>query len=76
MKKITGCILIIIFFTGISFISSLFAVGEDEIDTLHREALVWDCHNDLSYRVLYEGLEKWGAVPTFKKMVDLFTIFV
>ena len=35
----------------------------DEIDKLHREALVWDCHNDLAYRVLYEGLDIGQRLP-------------
>ena len=30
---------------------------------LHREALVWDCHNDLAYRVLYEGLNIGDRLP-------------
>ncbi len=30
---------------------------------LHRDALVWDCHNDLSYRVLYEGLDIGKRLP-------------
>lgn len=36
---------------------------EDEIDKLHHEALVWDCHNDLAYRVLYEGLDIGQRLP-------------
>ena len=35
----------------------------DDIDRLHREALVWDCHNDLAYRVLYEGLDIGQRLP-------------
>lgn len=35
----------------------------DEIDKLHQEALVWDCHNDLAYRVLYEGLNIGQRLP-------------
>jgi membrane dipeptidase len=31
--------------------------GQDEVRRLHRDALVWDCHNDLVYRVLYEKLD-------------------
>ncbi|MFH1764423.1 MAG: dipeptidase [Gemmatimonadota bacterium] len=31
--------------------------------TLHREALVWDAHNDLAYRVLYEGLDIGDRLP-------------
>ena len=30
---------------------------------LHEEALVWDCHNDLAYRVLYEGLDIGDRLP-------------
>ena len=33
------------------------------IDKLHREALVWDCHNDLVYRVLYEKLDLGKRLP-------------
>jgi membrane dipeptidase len=35
----------------------------DAIDKLHRNALVWDCHNDLAYRVLYEGLDIGNRLP-------------
>lgn len=34
-----------------------------ETETLHREALVWDAHNDLAYRVLYEGLDIGRRLP-------------
>ncbi len=39
------------------------ANGDERIDRLHREALVWDCHNDLSYRVLYEKLDIGQRLP-------------
>jgi membrane dipeptidase len=48
---------------------SLFAIlnlsifGQDEVDKLHKEALVWDCHNDLVYRVLYEKLDIGHRLP-------------
>lgn len=32
-------------------------------DQLHTESLVWDCHNDLAYRVLYEGLDIGDRLP-------------
>ena len=35
----------------------------DEVDKLHKEALVWDCHNDLVYRVLYEKLDIGDRLP-------------
>lgn len=34
-----------------------------DIDSLHQSALVWDCHNDLSYRVLYEKLDIGKRLP-------------
>jgi membrane dipeptidase len=36
---------------------------EDAAGKLHREALVWDCHNDLAYRVRYEGLDIGKRLP-------------
>jgi membrane dipeptidase len=36
---------------------------EDALAKLHREALVWDCHNDLAYRVRYEGLDIGKRLP-------------
>ncbi len=38
------------------------AEGE-AVAALHRDALVWDCHNDLAYRVLYEGLDIGERLP-------------
>jgi len=32
-------------------------------DSLHDQAVVWDCHNDLAYRVLYEGLDIGNRLP-------------
>lgn len=37
--------------------------AQQDMDKLHREALVWDCHNDLSYRILYEGLDIGRRLP-------------
>jgi len=33
------------------------------VETLHKEAIVWDCHNDLVYRVLYEKLDIGDRLP-------------
>jgi len=69
MKKLKNySILAIIFisasiFTGIYFIHYLSASDEDAVTKLHKEALVWDCHNDLSYRVLYEKLDIGKRLP-------------
>ncbi len=35
----------------------------EAIEALHDEALVWDAHNDLAYRVLYEGLDIGERLP-------------
>lgn len=35
----------------------------EAIEALHDEALVWDAHNDLAYRVLYEGLDIGDRLP-------------
>ncbi|TFG50971.1 MAG: membrane dipeptidase [Candidatus Brocadiia bacterium] len=36
---------------------------QDSIERLHKDALVWDCHNDLVYRVLYEKLDIGERLP-------------
>jgi membrane dipeptidase len=35
----------------------------DDISRLHRDSVVWDCHNDLAYRVLYEKLNIGDRLP-------------
>jgi membrane dipeptidase len=47
---------------GSSLLTSC-ANSDERIDALHREALVWDCHNDLAYRVLYEKLDIGQRLP-------------
>jgi len=50
----------------IILISTIFSGAfhsDDTIDKLHRDAVVWDCHNDLAYRVLYEGLDIGQRLP-------------
>ncbi len=34
-----------------------------DVEKFHRDALIWDCHNDLAYRVLYEGLDIGNRLP-------------
>ena len=42
----------------------ILGINADENDIkLHRDALVWDCHNDLVYRVFYEGLDIGNRLP-------------
>jgi len=51
------------------FIAGLFACAPEQNPSrestaaLHRDALVWDCHNDLVYRVLYENLDIGNRLP-------------
>jgi membrane dipeptidase len=37
--------------------------ASEGVEKLHRDSLVWDCHNDLAYRVLYEGLDIGNRLP-------------
>ncbi len=37
--------------------------GDADLEVLHRDALVWDTHNDLAYRVLYEQLDIGERLP-------------
>ncbi|UCG86551.1 MAG: dipeptidase [Gemmatimonadota bacterium] len=41
----------------------LACTADDRTDTLHHEAIVWDTHNDLSYRILYEQLDISQRLP-------------
>ncbi len=52
-----------LFLIGVLVCCSGAFAAEEPIDKLHREALVWDCHNDLSYRILYEGLDIGERLP-------------
>lgn len=64
MKKIIiPVFLIMSLVLAIHSIPPLMDSKEDAVDKLHREALVWDCHNDLSYRVLYEKLDIGNRLP-------------
>lgn len=68
MKKLKEYLSHIIFLTlfiliVITVLASFLATGEDALDKLHSETLVWDSHNDLSYRVLYEKLDIGKRLP-------------
>jgi membrane dipeptidase len=39
------------------------AANEADLEKLHQDALVWDTHNDLAYRVLYEQLDIGERLP-------------
>ncbi len=63
MQKVkTQTLGVILFILCIAFLFDA-RPKSDEIDKLHREALVWDCHNDLAYRVHYEGLDIGQRLP-------------
>ena len=52
------CLILGLLMTIMACVSS-----KERIETLHSQALVWDCHNDLSYRVLYEKLDISQRLP-------------
>jgi membrane dipeptidase len=54
-RKIYGILVFLLM--GLFLFPGNFLSGEDEVDKLHKNALVWDCHNDLVYRVLYEKMD-------------------
>jgi membrane dipeptidase len=63
MKKSMISLSLICFVLSIFITSPFTASEENAVEKLHREALVWDCHNDLSYRVLYEKLDIGNRLP-------------
>lgn len=63
MKRLLMTILLIFFFGSGLSISGFFDEDQDAAAKLHQEAVVWDCHNDLAYRVLYEGLDIGQRLP-------------
>lgn len=56
---------LVVFFLGGVFLLLLSCTTEKTgaVEKLHSEALVWDCHNDLAYRVLYEKLDIGKRLP-------------
>ncbi len=63
MKKIKWCILLCCLVLGWLIMTIACVMSDERIETLHRQALVWDCHNDLSYRALYEKLDISQRLP-------------
>lgn len=56
--------LILLFIGGLFFHACTpKGLKEEATEKLHSDALVWDCHNDLAYRVLYEGLNIGDRLP-------------
>jgi membrane dipeptidase len=56
ISLISLCLFVLLFIHTTSFC-------QDEVDKLHKKSLVWDCHNDLVYRVLYEKLDIGDRLP-------------
>jgi membrane dipeptidase len=48
---------------SLSFFLNSNGLCQEDVDNLHEEAVVWDCHNDLVYRVLYEKLDIGKRLP-------------
>ncbi len=66
MRKIVATVAFAGLAAGGAILASVRAAqepAEDPVLALHREALVWDAHNDLAYRVLYEGLDIGNRLP-------------
>lgn len=61
MNKFAVLLLLIILFLP-SAIKEL-KQENDETVKLHKDALVWDCHSDLAYRILYEKLDIRKRLP-------------
>lgn len=56
----------ILFFVIVPLAALLFfsaGCKDNSVGQLHKEAVVWDTHNDLAYRVLYEGLDIGNRLP-------------
>lgn len=64
MKKTSQFLIVLTGLLSIFFLhTNCKAPSQIGIEELHEEALVWDCHNDLAYRVLYEGLDIGQRLP-------------
>lgn len=62
MKKMKRIFFVsVLFLSSNMFLNPVFADTNE--DTLHKKAVVWDTHNDLAYRVLYEGLDIGKPLP-------------
>ncbi len=64
MKAVNGIILLIVIINVmLFFLITACSPNQEDIEDLHKEALVWDCHNDLVLRVLYEKLDIGQRLP-------------
>lgn len=63
MKTWKGFGFFICFAAGLSILLTACGDNDEQISQFHHEALVWDSHNDLSYRVLYEKLDIGERLP-------------
>ena len=61
MSRVVRIVVIALFLAGFIFFRQ--SSREEDTSALHDGALVWDCHNDLAYRVLYEGLDIGDRLP-------------
>ena len=63
MKKFNAILTHIFLYIFMVLVINTSGICLDDADKLHKESLVWDCHNDLVYRVLYEGLDIGERLP-------------
>ena len=63
MKKTIKNTMLLFLFSMIAFPSFSSNCEDNSSLRLHNEAVVWDTHNDLAYRVLYEGLDIGKRLP-------------
>jgi membrane dipeptidase len=63
MKDLRSFVTLFCFGASLSFFLNSYGMCQKDVDKLHKEAVVWDCHNDLVYRVLYENLDIGKRLP-------------
>jgi len=63
MKDLRSFVILFCLGASLSFFLNSNSMCQEDVDKLHKEAVVWDCHNDLVYRVLYENLDIGKRLP-------------
>jgi membrane dipeptidase len=63
MKYLRSFVTLFCLGASLSFFLNSYGMCQEDVNRLHKEAMVWDCHNDLVYRVLYEKLDIGKRLP-------------
>ncbi len=63
MKYLRNFVTLFCLGVPLSFFLTSYCMSQEDVDKLHEKAVVWDCHNDLVYRVLYENLDIGKRLP-------------